>query len=361
MQDLFTSSEFATLLQALQQCPCEDRIDAWPTDQFSRMAEAGVMKWDQPEQWGGLDLPPSSMLEGLRLLASACLVSTFVLTQRSAAVRRIATSPNEQAKRNLLPRLLTSEIFATVGISHLTTSGQHLGTPMVQASETPDGFLVDGTVPWATSATVADYLITGGTLDDGRQILVALPTDRDGVEVFAPVQLMALNASQTGAVKLNNVAVSQSEVLHGPVNAVMQQGTGGGAGSLGTSALAIGATAGSLRNMDTELQRRPELKAFLQPLQEELDNLTLELQLAATGTHADGEKAAEHIRRKANSLVMRSAQTWLAVTKGAGYVHGHPAERAVRESMFFMVWSCPLPVLTGNLQELACSTAGTLS
>ena len=52
MQELFTSSEFATLLQALQQCPCEDRIDAWPTDQFSRMAEAGVMKWDQPEQWG---------------------------------------------------------------------------------------------------------------------------------------------------------------------------------------------------------------------------------------------------------------------------------------------------------------------
>ena len=357
MEDIFKSSEFTALLQTLQQRPCEDRSDAWPVEQFAAMTNAGVMQWDQPEELGGLDLSAVFMLEGLRVLASTCLVSTFVLTQRSAAVRRIATSKNEAAKQNLLPKLLTGEIFATVGISHLTTSGQHLKTPLVHATETADGFVLNGTVPWATSATVADYLITGGTLDDGRQILVALPTTRDGVEVLPPVQLMALNASQTGAVKLADVPVTRDAVLHGPVTAVMQQGTGGGAGSLGTSALAIGATAGNLRNMNVEAQKRPELQQFLTPLQTELDSLSQSLQLAAAGTHPDGDKAAENIRRKANSLVMRSAQTWLAVTKGAGYVHGHPAERAVRESMFFMVWSCPQPVLIANLQELACSAS----
>ncbi|MCP4175025.1 MAG: acyl-CoA/acyl-ACP dehydrogenase [Fuerstiella sp.] len=352
---LFASERFNLLLANLQQQVCDDRTDAWPSDQLRAMADAGVMSWDLPAEWGGLDLASADYLEGLRLLSSACLVSTFVLTQRSAAVRRIVTTDNTASKQQLLPGLLSGEIFATVGISHLTTSGQHLKTPLVQVAETTDGFVFNGVVPWATGATQADFLITGGTLADGRQLLAAIPTDGAGVSVQSPVELMALNASQTGAVKLNRVVVSQKQLLHGPIEHVMQHGTGGGAGSLGTSALAIGATAGILRHMAEEMQRRSDLREFVAPLQAECDQLTADLRLAATGEHAAGAAAVEQLRRQANSLVLRSAQSWLAATKGAGYVSGHPAERAVRESMFFLVWSCPQPVLVANLRELACS------
>jgi hypothetical protein len=44
----------------------------------------------------------------------------------------------------------------------------------------------------------------------------------------------------------------------------------------------------------------------------------------------------------------------LAASKGAGFVAGHPAERAVREAMFFLVWSCPQPVVSAALREFAC-------
>ncbi|MEO2015394.1 MAG: acyl-CoA dehydrogenase family protein [Fuerstiella sp.] len=352
---LFASESFTSLLTNLRQQVCDDRTDAWPSEQLRGMAAAGVMSWDLPVAWGGLDLEPVDQLEGLRLLSSACLVSTFILTQRSAAVRRIATTDNETAKQRLLPGLLSGDIFATVGISHLTTSGQHLKTPLVQASETADGFVLNGIVPWATGVTQADYLITGGTLEDGRQLLAAIPTDATGLEVQPPVELMALNASQTGAVKLDGVIVDSGQLLHGPIEQVMQHGTGGGAGSLGTSALAIGATAGTLRHLTEEMQRRPDLQEFVTPLQTECDRLTADLRLAATGDHPAGSTAVEQLRRQANSLVLRSAQSWLAATKGAGYVSGHPAERAVRESMFFLVWSCPQPVLAANLRELACA------
>ena len=355
MSDLFATESFTWLLKNLRQQVCDDRTDAWPTRQLRVMADAGVMSWDLPVEWGGLDLKPVDQLEGLRLLSSSCLVSTFVLTQRSAAVRRIATTENETAKQQLLPGLLSGDIFATVGISHLTTSGQHLKTPLVQATESADGFVLNGVVPWATGATQADFLITGGTLTDGRQLLAAIPTGAAGVEVQPPVELMALNASQTGAVKLNEVVVKKGQLLHGPIEQVMQHGTGGGAGSLGTSALAIGATAGILRHMKEETQRRPDLVEFVAPLQAECDQLTTDLRLAAAGNHPAGSSAVEQLRRQANSLVLRSAQSWLAATKGAGYVSGHPAERAVRESMFFLVWSCPQPVLAANLRELACS------
>ena len=64
--------------------------------------------------------------------------------------------------------------------------------------------------------------------------------------------------------------------------------------------------------------------------------------------------STEQIRQRANSYVTRLAQSYLAAAKGTGFVSGHPAERAVREAMFFYVWSCPQSVVQGNLQELAC-------
>jgi hypothetical protein len=51
--------------------------------------------------------------------------------------------------------------------------------------------------------------------------------------------------------------------------------------------------------------------------------------------------------------VLRSTQSALAAAKGAGYVAGHPAGRWCREALFFLVWSCPQPVLSAHLCELA--------
>lgn len=356
MNTIFQSDTFTQLLTTLRNQNCADRVDDWPHQQLQAMSAAGVMTWDIPVDWQGQDLSPVDQVQGLMLLASACLASTFILTQRSAAVRRIATSQNQAAKQRLLPDLREGKLFATVGISHLTTSGQHLKTPRVTAEATAEGYVLNGLVPWATSATQADILVTGGTLADGREILVILPTDRQGVQVQPPVELLGLNASQTGAVTLLNVVVPHDDLLHGPMEGVMRQGTGGGAGSIGTSALAVGAAQGTLRQFNEEAQRRPELFEFTNALQQECDRLSTELLQAAEGNHPTGDRAAENLRQSANSLVMRSAQAWLAATKGAGYVAGHPAERAVRESLFFLVWSCPQPVLSANLRELACAS-----
>jgi hypothetical protein len=60
----------------------------------------------------------------------------------------------------------------------------------------------------------------------------------------------------------------------------------------------------------------------------------------------------ERLRTRANSLVLRSTQVLLAASKGAGYVASHRAGRLAQEALFFLVWSCPQPVVTANLQEL---------
>jgi alkylation response protein AidB-like acyl-CoA dehydrogenase len=330
-------------------------VEDWPAHQLQLLAEAGILGWEIPEEFGGREIGSSAMLAAFEELAAACLTTTFVLTQRAAACLRIVASSNQDVKAELLPPLCRGETFATVGISHLTTSRQHLAKPAVSAIETDDGFLLSGTVPWVTGAPAAANIVTGGTLADGRQVLMAVPTSLPGVTVHEPMRLLALSASQTATVSLDEVRVPRRQLLAGPIEQVMKQ-SGGGAGSFTTSALALGLTRGVLRRLAHEAERRPDLLPIEQALEGERREAADDLHAAAAGQDGPSPSpaTAELVRQKANSLVLRTAQAYLAASKGAGFVTGHPAERAVREAMFFLVWSCPQPVVSAALREFAC-------
>jgi alkylation response protein AidB-like acyl-CoA dehydrogenase len=323
------SASFQQLLEQLRHSSSElNAADAWPVEQLHSMSEAGVLGWLIPDEFGGSNVSNADLTSGYEQLAAACLASTFVLTQRNAAIQRIVRSENEELKKGLLPELATDSLFATVGISHLTTSRQHLSTPAV----------------------------CGGTLDDGTQILVALETCTEGIEIAPAVPLMALNSSRTATVRLSNVFVSLEFLLHGPVENVMKQ-TGGGAGSYTTSALAVGHAANAIRLLRDEANRRPELDEILKPFADEHASISSDLALAAREpSDATSHLSAESMRQRSNSLTLRASQACLAASKGAGFVASHPASRLVAEAMFFLVWSCPQPVVLGNLRELACAS-----
>ncbi|MGC1275203.1 MAG: acyl-CoA dehydrogenase family protein [Planctomycetaceae bacterium] len=322
--------------------------------QLQQMAAAGVMRWGIPIEYGGSEVSVADQTEGMERLASACLTSTFVLSQRNAAVSRIVASSNKSLKAAMLSQLASHAIMATVGISHLTTSRQYMHRPAVAATPDGDGYVFDGEVPWVTAASLCDEILTGGTLPDGRQVLGLIPANQPGVTIAAPPRLLALNASQTGAVSLANVRIPAERIVAGPVDGVMKQGAAG-TGSVTTSSLAVGTAAGVLHHFAAETERRPELNAVIAPFAAERAAISADIRrlLESTANGAVG-LTSEAIRHRANSLVLRASQAYLAASKGAGFVAGHPAERAVREAMFFLVWSCPQPVVNAALREFAC-------
>jgi alkylation response protein AidB-like acyl-CoA dehydrogenase len=354
IEEQLDSAEFAALLGFLRSKSAElERPGAWPGEQFARLAEAGVSGWCIPREFGGSDVGNEILMAGYERLTRACLVTTFILTQQNSACQRLAAGPDSELKRELLARVAGGEAFLTVGISHLSTSRQHLKKPAVGVRQSDRGYVLEGTVPWVTGAVHADSIVTGGTLEDGRQVLLAVPTAAEGVTVEEPVRMLALNASQTGPVKLEGVEVDREALVAGPVEGVMKQGSGG-TGSLTTSALAIGAAAGSLERLEAEAAVREDLQEIAAPLRQEWEALHGDLLEASRG-EASSELTPESVRRRANSLVVRAAQAYLGAAKGAGFIEGHPAGRAVRESMFFLVWSCPQSVIAAALREFACA------
>jgi alkylation response protein AidB-like acyl-CoA dehydrogenase len=278
------------------------------------------------------------------------LTTTFVITQRTGACRRIAKADNAWAREKCLPPLIQGRRFATVGISHLTTSRQHLGRPVLTATISPEAVTLDGYSPWVTGAKHADWIVTGATTADGLQVLVAVPTDLPGVVVESPVELIGVSASQTGAVRFERAQVPSEWLLAGPGPDIMKQGIGAKSGGLQTSTLATGLSAAAIEYLEQQRDVRSDLSAATVSLRQTWNGLRDDLLSAADGHPVCSN---EELRTRANSLVLRATQAALAAAKGAGYVVGHPTGRWCREALFFLVWSCPQPVMSANLCEFA--------
>jgi len=327
-----------------------DRTERWPAEQLKLCGSAGVFQWFVPRHWGGQEWSDLDITRGYLRLSAACLTTAFVITQRTGACLRILGSQNLAAKELLLSGLVSGDSFATVGISHLTTSRRHLAKPVLRARETLDGFALDGYSPWVTGADHAGTIVTGAVLDDGQQILVVLPTDLAGVTIPAPPRLVGISASHTGEVHLDNVLVDRQWLLAGPAENVMKMGVGAGTGGLQTSTLAIGLATSALDYLEHESLERPDLAGPAAEMRREHRELEATLLALASGQTVCSN---DELRARANSIALRASQAALAAAKGSGYVVGHPAGRWCREALFFLVWSCPQGVMNANLCELA--------
>jgi alkylation response protein AidB-like acyl-CoA dehydrogenase len=159
-----------------------------------------------------------------------------------------------------------------------------------------------------------------------------------------------LSGSHTGEIRLDRVAVSRELLLAGPGKNIMQGAHGAKTGGLQTSTLAVGLASSAVDYLERESKQRADLARPTAELQREHRALANDLLALAAGNEVCTNEA---LRARANSLVLRATQAALAAAKGSGYVVGHPAGRMAREALFFLVWSCPAPVMQANLCELA--------
>ena len=329
-----------------------DENAVWPAASWHALAQAGVLGRSIGPDHGGAGCASVVLLAGYEQIASACLTTCFILSQRDAAVRRIDASANETLRRELLEPLARGERFATVGLSQLTTSRQHL-KPALVARSVGDTFVLDGAIPWVTAAARADFLVIGAVTDTGMQLLAALPRELPGVHIGPPLDLMALQGSLTAEVRLEQVALDRRWVLAGPAERVLVTGRSG-PGGLETSCLALGLAGAAIEYVAQEAVLRADLRASADNLEQDRRKLREELRRLANETGTLEQSTA--LRTLANSLVLRGSQVALTASKGTGFLRDHPAQRWARQALFFLVWSCPRPTTEATLAHLAPSS-----
>jgi len=316
----------------------------WRSGAFAALARSGLLAAFIPVEQGGTAAGEPGLMPALVAIAERCLTTSLALTQWAAAVRIIAGGPAD-VKQELLPSLARGDVFTTVGISQLTTSRRHLGRPALAATREGDAWRLDGICPWVTGGDSTHTIVTGAATDDGGQMFFVVPTDAPGLSIDPPLQMLGLTGSRTSAVHFAGVR---------PTHALPPPATGGvRTGGLSTTALAVGAARASATVITTEATTRPGLAGIAAEFRAEIDAVESRLMNGAASGIDPADR--DRLRADANGLVVRAAQAALTASKGAGYVTGHPVERLVRESLFFLVWSCPQAVTDAFLCDL---TAG---
>lgn len=164
------------------------------------------------------------------------------------------------------------------------------------------------------------------------------------------MELLALSDSCTDEVILTDVQVSEEYLLHGPIENVMAASQSTGAGGLQTSALALGLAARAIDWIQHQSNNRKSLEIHADNLSNRWIQLVDELLLLARNQTANLN--ATSLREESNRLVLRSTQAAMAIGKGTGFLASHPVARWTKESMFFLVWSCPQGIADAHLCEL---------
>jgi butyryl-CoA dehydrogenase len=350
MNEFTTIPDFTATLEALRDAAdSADTSCEWPAASWQRLRQAGVLAWSVPREHGGAGWPVSKLLAGYEQLAGACMTTAFILSQREGAVRRLVGSPNVELSRRFLPKLASGELYASVGLSQLTTSRQHKA-PVLTATETPEGFRLDGEIPWVTGADQAALVTIGATLADGRQVLLGLPRGQTGVVIEPPLPLMALAGSRTSSLRLSDVTLGREWLIAGPVERVMA-GKPGGAGGLETSCLALGLAGAAIDYVLQEAEQRADLLMAAQSLRDARIQLQTRMDALALAPTPTSEVLVA-VRVDCTRLALQATQVAMTVAKGAGFVAPHPVQRWARQALFFLVWSCPRPAAEGLIGSL---------
>ena len=323
-----------------------DETGVWPEALWDALGRAGVRAWAE----AGLER--ALLMTRYARIAEGSLTAAFILSQHDAAVRRLVAAGDHDIAGRWLDSIKSGAAFTTVGISHLTTS-RRAGAQALKAVPEGDagGFRLDGVMPWVTAAERADLFVAGAGLEDGRQLLVALPANRPGVRVQPAFPLAALQASCTSEVQCAAVRIDPGDILAGPGLDLMAHPGATGTGGLETSALALGQARAALAALEAERPLRADLNEPAEAIAALWLHAWTALQSAARG-EANAPTPGQ-VRSQANAVVLRATQAFLTARKGSGFLRPDPAQRWARQALFFLVWSCPSPVANATIRELA--------
>jgi alkylation response protein AidB-like acyl-CoA dehydrogenase len=284
-------------------------------------------------------------------LCAACGTTYFILTQHLGSCGQIAQSTNPLLRERFLAEMITGKHYVGVGFGHLRRP-----QPMLRATPTPGGWLLNGVAPWVTGWPVLSATIYGAHLPDGSHIYLYVPaTQSEHQQASAALPLCAMGATETVEVTLTNLFVPESDWVR---NSSPEQLAASDTANLCSNvAPMLGVTRGSIKLLRKLAAKKPfpVLTQAADALESELDACR---ERCFTLTSADKSapewrEQALQARAWAIELGVRAAHTGVAAASGGANSLDHPAQRRLREAMFYTLFQQTSEILQGTVARLA--------
>jgi alkylation response protein AidB-like acyl-CoA dehydrogenase len=288
-----------------------DRSGVLPASHLDLLAKAGCYGLAAPPEFGGPDVDFATAADVMQTLASACLCTTFVWMQHHGVVMRLAAQPG-RLRDEWLPGLVTGEQRAGVALG-----GGLPGPPVLVATKTTDGYVLNGHSPWVTGWGMIDVFAV--LARDGDTLVWALLDATESATLTVePVDLVAVAASNTVTARFTGHVVPPDRVL-------------------GTEDRAdfASADAGRLRmNGSLSLGLTDRCATLLGP-----GPLDAELIAARTRLDTAGPDEMPAARAQASALAARATTTLVAAAGSRGILLDQHPQKLAREALFLLVFA----------------------
>ena len=319
-----------------------DRSGQVPRENLQALAAAGLTDGI----FGG-DAFRRGLVEAL---CGACGTTYFVLIQHLGSCGQIAGSTNPSLRERFLDKMITGGHYVGVGFGHLRRP-----QPMLRATPVSGGWLLNGVAPWVTGWPVLSATIYGAHLPDGRHIYLYVPAREDAHQsVSLPLPLCAMNATETVEATLTDLFVPESDWVRD--SSPEQLAASDTANLCNNVAPMFGVAQGSIRMLRQLATKKP-----FPVLSQAADALESEVAQCRERcfTLSDGDKSAPEWREQALSarawaieLGVRAAHTGVAAASGGANSLDHPAQRRMREAMFYTLFQQTSEILQGTVARL---------
>ncbi len=288
----------------------------------------------------------------LREIAAVDLSVAFGIWAHTMVITYLRTADTDYV-RYVLPALENGTRPGVTGMAPAFKEAAGAGTIDLTATPAEDGYVLNGTLAWASNLADDAVIVTAARTPSGERLLVAFDGCAPGVTLGTPFALLGLNATSSAGITLDNVPVPAGQVLSRdfeafisavrPTFLILQTSE-----CLGVADAAIDAAATRLTGVNEVLTEDVEkLRAEITHLIHPQDLIAAVLDDGAT---VDRVKLLE-LRLDAARAAVDATALEVRVAGGAGYAQSSPASRRFREAAFIPVQSPSETQLTWELRR----------
>jgi alkylation response protein AidB-like acyl-CoA dehydrogenase len=343
----FVDAEVVPVAQAI------DDAGEFPRALFRRLGDLGYLGLRYPEKLGGAEadmvtycLFAEELARGSLSLAAAAAMQSlmgtyFIYKYGSDALR----------ERYLVPAL-RGDLVATFALTE-PNAGSDVAGITTRAERRGDGWVIRGAKTWVTNAPVADVLTVAAktSAERGMKTIALFLLDRRvmrGITLGKKLDKMAVRASETGEILLDDVEVPADHLLGGETGGVEKIGTILSEIRVMTAALSVGVARAAYQ---AALAYARERAAFGKPIVEhqaigfKLADMLTSLHAATIMTYhaAAGLDAGRAITREAAMTKLFASEMAVKVTDEAtrvfasyGLAMEYPVQRYFRDARFLL-------------------------
>jgi alkylation response protein AidB-like acyl-CoA dehydrogenase len=304
---------------------------------FTRLGAAGLLGLGAP---GNTDGRLPRMADVIGQISGECMSTGFSVWANRMTVEYLLTAATPFSHAAAQP-LLSGTTLGVTGMASAFKEAAGCGSLDLTAVPVDDGYLLSGSIRWASNLYPDSTMVTAASTDAGDKLIVALPLGSPGVTIGDHFDLLAMGSTASSYLKLDNAHISSEQVLSTDFHAFLQAVRP--TFLVLQSAMCLGLTRTTVDQSRLGLSGvnsvfTAEVDAIAEKLAAAQATLA-DLAAAVGGAQSPTKKELLSLRLAAAELSSASADLEIRTAGGKGYASRTSASRRYREAAFIPVQS----------------------